>query len=134
MTDSRRRTPFIKMPDKRPGEGTGLPERWSNSKAALVGYLTGKAITSPRIAAILNDGTDPKTIRKMWKYWRLPTPAGKSRHTETFIVSFDGRQREGICASAKALGIEPEEFIRRVAYYASHDNLYQNIVDDRPLD
>ena len=130
-----RKTPFVRIDNRPRDRATGeFAEKFSNAKCALVGYLTGKGLTSRRISKILNDGTKPSTIRKMWNYWKLPALKIEGRGMEEICVPFSSRERESICSAAESLNITPETFIRRVAYFVARDNMYDAVIDEREVD
>lgn len=104
-------------------------EKWTNAKAAIIGYYVGKGMVSTRIARTLDDGTSSQDIRQMCASWRLPTINGQ-RRIETIAVPFTARQRETIFKSAEAIGIPVETYIQNISYLAAKDDLYNAIVDE----
>ncbi len=132
MKRQHRRTPFVKLrKSSRTRNNIGFDEQFSNTKSAIIGYLTGKGFTSIRIAKLLDDGTKAATIRKMWERWNLPTNHTAGRSMEAISVPMAARERELVCKSAEKIGITPEEFIRKVAYYTARDDMFNAVVDDR---
>lgn len=105
-------------------------KRWSNAKAAHVGFWTGKGRSSREIAEILADGTSGHTIRRQWYLWRLPSH-GRAQKLVFVNVPMSYQDRQAINRRAKRMGITPEEFIRRVSLCAALDDLYQAVTDGR---
>ena len=105
-------------------------KRWSQSKAAHVGFWTGKGRSSREIAEILADGPTGHTIRRQWYNWRLPSH-GRAQKLVFFNVPMSYHDRRVINRRAKKIGIPPEEFIRRVSLCAAMDDLYQAVTDGR---
>lgn len=108
-----------------------IVERWTNAKSALVAYLTGKGHTSVQIAEMLNDGTRPETIRRMWKLWELPLDSTGGRHRATVPVPLFAHERVALAILAKKVGVSPEEFLRRISICVISDDLYGAVTDGR---
>lgn len=106
-------------------------ERWTNAKAALVAYWTAKGHTSVRIAEMLGDGTRPETIRRMWRLWVLPLDSTGGRHRATVPVPLFTHERVALATHAKKIGLEPEEYLRRISICVISDNLYSAVTDGR---
>lgn len=103
--------------------------QFSNEKAARIGYLTGRGLDSIKIALDLNDDTTPATVRRMWKHWGLVE--GTGRAVVEVPVPLEAAHRRKLERQANILGIEPSEFIRRIAICAVEDDLYQAVTDGR---
>lgn len=102
--------------------------KWANAKAARVGYLLGQGFNSPTIARQLDDGTKPALIRQMAHSWGLSLPQGRGNAT-SLTIHLDTRVRHKLERQADELGIQPAEFIRRIAVCAINDEMYDAIVD-----
>lgn len=103
-------------------------ERYTNAKAALIGFLHGLGQDSQQIAKQLDDGTMPETIRALIRAkYDLP----RSPLTATIWAAIDHTRRHKIKARAEVLGITPEEFARRVLMCVIDDDLYTAVIDGR---
>ena len=109
--------------------GQPLVERWTNAKAGYIGYLTGRGYSSSKIAKIVGDSTAPATVRGMWRRWGLPRPA--SRLHKIVPVEIAGAYHGKLSERAQAVGITPNEFLRRVIICVVVDDLYAAVVDDK---
>lgn len=107
--------------------------RWSVAKCAHVAFWTGKGRSSQEIADILADGTLSATIRHQWYHWKLPIY--RSRREKQAVaqvnVPMSYHDRLAISRAAKKVGIEPEEFLRRISLCAAGGDLYQAITAGR---
>lgn len=108
-----------------------FPERWTNSKAGIVGFMTGQGRTSTDIIDHLNDGTNAATVRALWKKWGLPIDKTGGRRRGNVPVSLTIQQRKILGKRAKLIGITPEEYLRRIATCAIEDDLYAAVTDGR---
>lgn len=110
---------------------TGLPlvERWTNAKAGYIGYLTGRGYTSVKIAKIMADGVNSATVRGMWRRWGLPRPTHRS--DRILPIEMTGTRLSLLSQRAKAVGLTPNEFARRVLVCVVTDDLYHAVVDDK---
>lgn len=106
----------------------GLRQRWPNSKVALIGFWVGKGRSSREIAELLNDGTLAGTIRRLGYRWNLPRHGRAQKHVHV-SVPMAYIQRGVINRRAKRLGLEPEAFIRNVAFRVAQDDLYHAVMD-----
>lgn len=104
-----------------------LIERWTNAKAAYVGFLLGQRKMTTEISRNLADGTSPETIRTMQRRWKLPRLGTKSGH----FIELTPVQLARLEAQAKALGVSPDEWARRVLVCAIEDKMYQAVTDGR---
>lgn len=93
--------------------GYAFIERWTNAKAAFIGWLLGRGYSSVAIAEVLDDGTDDATVREMARKWALRVP--KMRSDEVYlVVPVTVRQRANIQARAQQEGLGPEEWARQL--------------------
>ena len=94
----------------------------------LIGFLAGIGRSSVDIAADLADGTTPETIRAQWRRHGI---AARTKATQVPIEL--GRHHLGRLSDlAKARGIAPEEWLRRLAVAAIKDDLFDAVVDEAP--
>lgn len=103
------------------------PERWTNAKAATVGFWLGQHKSSVDVALILRDGTSAATIRALIRKWRLPMEEAR----RGFLVEVTPYKRKLLNRQAEKLGITPEEFLRRVCDCVIGDKLYEAVTDGR---
>lgn len=104
-------------------------ERWSNRTAFLVGFLTGRGYSAPQIAGVLDDGTLPGTVTKMWGHWHV----NGVRPTDevAIMVPLTDMQRSALGKRAAQHGLSMEEFARRILTCATMpSDLYDAIVPD----
>jgi hypothetical protein len=102
-------------------------ERWTNAKAAHCGFNLGMARNSVEVAEILGDGTSPETLRRMIKLWQLPV----DRANRGLLVRITSHKKRKLREKADSLGIEPEEFLRRIVECVVGDDLYDAVTDGR---
>lgn len=103
-----------------------LVERWTNAKAAFIGFYLGTGLPFTAVCEILKDGTSPETMRSRAYSWRLPV---KFRKTG-YLVSLTSQKQRMLRDQAAKRGMTPEEFLSRIASYAIRGDLYNAIVDD----
>lgn len=103
-----------------------LSERWTNAKAAWVGFCLGRGWNLMEISRELNDGTSPQTITSVLRWWKLPEKRIKGGF---FMVKLSSRRRALAIKQAEALGITPEEYLRRICDSAVAAGLYDAITD-----
>lgn len=104
-------------------------ERWTNSKAFLVGFLTGRGYSAPQIADTLGDGTRPGTVTKMWDHWKVR--GVKPSDDVALMVPMTSMQRAHLYARASQRGLSPEEYARRMLICASMPvDLYDAVVPE----
>lgn len=109
--------------------GVALVERWSNRTAFLVGFLTGRGYSAPQVADVLDDGTSPGTVTKMWQYWRIE--AVRPTDDVAIMVPLTSMQRSHLYNRAMQHGLSIEEYSRRVLTCATMPaDLYDAIVPD----
>lgn len=89
-------------------------ERWTNAKAALVGFLTGRGYSSDAIAAEV--GVQPGTIRKMWESWGMSPTDPHSAH---LVVPLTILQRAHIAARAAQRGMPIEKYVADMIVHGS---------------
>lgn len=106
-------------------------ETWSNAKCGYVGYLTGRGYMSKEIERILNDGTIAASIRGQWRRWGLPIAEMGGRRCSVMPIGISMQLRAKLSKRARAAGLSPDEWLRRVILCAVDDDLYRAIVDDR---
>lgn len=87
-------------------------ERWSNAKAFLVGFLTGRGYSADQIVDVLDDGTGSGTVRRMWEYWKVD--GVRPSDQVAIMVPLTSRQRAHIYARAQQRGLSIEEYARRM--------------------
>lgn len=102
--------------------------RWPNSKALLVGYLTGIGRTARAIAEHLADGTSSETIRAQWRRQGI---CDRREGTEV-RVALTTHELTRLHQLAADRGFEPDEWLRRVAAAAIRDDLFNAVVDETP--
>ncbi len=102
-----------------------LVERWSNSKAGHVGFHLGQMRSYPEISKILNDGTSADTLRSLAYKWRLPVKGRKSG----YIVSLSAKRCAQLIKQCEKRGIEPEEYLKRIADAVIKDDIFDAVVD-----
>lgn len=93
-------------------------EQWTNAKAALIGFLTGRGYSSVAIAEVLDDRTMPATIRLMQRKWALHS-AGYSGDAVVVTIPLSVRQRANLADRAAQHGLSIEEYSRRILVCAS---------------
>lgn len=109
--------------------GTGVfVERWTNAKAAMIGYLHGKRLNAREIADHLNDGTSDATIRAALRR-RYDLPANPS--SAAVIVDLNPVRKKTIEDRAKKLHCTPDEYARRIVVSVIDDDLYEAVIDGR---
>jgi hypothetical protein len=104
--------------------------KWPNQKALQVGYLTGRGHQSTDIAAFLNDGTSPETIRTMWQKSNLEL-IGKNRNVIYVPVKLTSYERKVLGKLANVRQISVEEWMRRVVLStAIPQDLFEAVVPE----
>jgi hypothetical protein len=98
--------------------GRQYVETWTNARAALIGFLTGRGYSSVAIAESMDDHTSPATIRDMQKKWQLHS-AGFSGDQVTVSIPLTVRQRANLADRAAQRGLSIEEYSRRMLICAS---------------
>lgn len=117
-------------PTTRQRGGHAFIETWTNARAALIGFLTGRGYSSIAIAEVIDDGTLPATIRLMQRKWSLHS-AGYSGDQVVLSIPLTSKQRANIAARAAQRGLSVEEYCRRVLVCASMPvDLYEAIVPE----
>lgn len=96
---------------------------WPNSKAAWMGYLLGIGMTAHAVASRID--STPGLVRQMRRQWELPAGGAK----RGVRIELDQAHRKLLEKRAKAQGIEPAEFLRRISICALQDDMYAAIVD-----
>jgi hypothetical protein len=110
--------------------GPPYEPKWSNYKALQVGFLTGRGHQSPDIAAYLNDGTTPETIRTMWVRSNLEL-IGKNRNVVYVPVKLTAYERKVLGKLANVRQISLEEWMRRVVLSAGiPQDIYDAVVPE----
>lgn len=104
--------------------------KWSNEKAAKVGFMLGQGFTAPAIARLLNDGTTADAVKRMRRYWGLADSSEGCNFIEVRIP-LNAERRADLSEQAQALGISPSEFVRRVLICVLDDDLYSAVNDGR---
>jgi hypothetical protein len=111
--------------------GIQFVEQWTNAKAALIGFLTGRGYSSGAIAEILDDGTMPETVRLMHKKWELHS-AGFSGDQVSITVCLTTQQRSRIEARAAQEGLSLEEWCKRFLVAGARElATFKTIVGDQ---
>ncbi|PWE55445.1 hypothetical protein DEM27_15425 [Metarhizobium album] len=108
-------------------KGYRLVERWTNGKAAHIGFWLGNHKTSGEVSKLLADGTSQETIRAMIRRWRLPMQESKSG----YVVKLDTYRKKLLIREASKRGITPEALLKRVADCVIGDRLYDAVLDDK---
>ena len=105
--------------------GIQFIERWTNAKAAFIGFLAGRGYSSAAIAEALGDGTTPATIRRLWRKWHLPKTRG------FVVVPMGIRERANTAARAAQHDLTIEEYCRRMLVRGSMPrDRYKDIVGE----
>lgn len=104
---------------------------WTNAKAGLVGFLTGRGYMSNEIEKILADGTSRETVRGLWRRWGLPIPQTGGRRCSIVPVALAMSTRAKLSERARKVGVTPDEWVRRVLLSAIDDDLYIAVTDGR---
>lgn len=126
MARARVRKPPMKRHHSERFRGANLfVERWSNAKAAHIGFHLGQCLPFTEVAKILNDGTSPETLRSRAYTWRLPVKGRKSG----VLVSLTPAKRALMMKQAAKLNITPEEFLKAICETVIRDDLYNAVVD-----
>jgi hypothetical protein len=102
-------------------------ERYSNAKCGFIGFYLGQAKTYVEVAEIIGDGTSSDTLRRMVALWKLPV----DRARRGFIVNMTTHKKRKLAAKCEQLGIEPEEYLRRIAEAVIGDDLYDAVTDGK---
>ena len=109
----------------------GAPQfepRWPNTKAIKVGWLAGRGNQSPDIAAILNDGTSPETIRTQLQRSQLEN-IGRNRNVVWVPIGFSVYERAVLGKRAAARHLTLEQWVRLVAVNAGiPEDIFEAIV------
>lgn len=103
-------------------------ERYSNAKCGHIGFHVARGRSSVEVSEILADGTSSATLRHLVKLWRLPGGFEKRGYA---FVQLSSHKRRLLREQSEELGIEPEEFLRRIAECVIGDRLYSAVVDGR---
>lgn len=99
--------------------GNAYIEKWTNARAAFIGFLLGRGYSSPVIAETLADGTSDATVRDMAKKWGLPS---WGRSSDCFmVIPMKQRDRATIAARAQQEGLSQEEWCRRMVVAGSRE-------------
>jgi len=110
--------------------GVSYVERWTNAKAGLIGFLTGRGYSSRAIADVLDDGTSPESVRSLQQKWSLHS-AGYSGDEVMIVVPLSGQQRSRLHAWAMRRGMSIEEYARRILICSSMPtDMYDAIVPE----
>jgi hypothetical protein len=107
-----------------------MAAKWSNDKAARIGFLLGQGFTAPAVARLLNDGTTPETIGYMRRVWGLVDNTSGCNFVE-LRIPLNAERRADLSDQANALMISPTEFVRRVLVCVLDDDLYSAVNDGR---
>lgn len=99
-------------------------EKWTNAKAALIGFYTGRGLSSHMIARALGDGTSAATVRRQWRLWGI----GKMRH-ESLEIPLSATDRAAIAKRAEAAKLPIEKWCQNVLRYVAKDDMYDAVVD-----
>lgn len=102
-------------------------ERWTNGKAATIGFWLGQHKSSTDVERILRDGTSSATVRAMIKKWRIPV----DQALRGTLVELKPYARKLLEKQAGKLGITPEVFLERICDCVIRDRLYDAVTDGR---
>lgn len=106
-----------------------FPPIWPNTKAIKVGWLSGRGNQSTDIAAILNDGTSPETIRLMLQRAELEA-IGRNRNVVYVPVRLTAYERRYLGRIAAKRGMILDQWMRDIVVHAGIPNdLYDAVVD-----
>ena len=93
------------------GGFSSFVEKWTNARAAMLGFLIGRGYSSVAVAEAIGDGVSDATVRHMAKKWGLPLWGKRS---DCFLViPIKERERATIHARAQQEGLSVEEYCRR---------------------
>lgn len=93
--------------------GVAFVERWTNARAGVIGFLTGRGNSSPAIAELLDDGTDAATIRRMWVLWNFEA-FGHEASAPIISVPLSKRDRAHLASAAVRAGLTIEAYCEQV--------------------
>ena len=93
--------------------GVAFVERWTNARAAVIGFLTGRGNSSVAIADTLGDDTDAATIRRMWALWDLEQ-FGHDGTDPLVVVPLKPRDRSHLAYAAARAGMTIEAYCEAV--------------------
>lgn len=110
--------------DRNAGQFTA---KWSNARAALIGYLHGKGWNGEDIARHLGDGTSGGTIRAAVQR-RYHLPAQPSR--ASVLVPMTLLRKSQLLAEAERRGLEPEELVGRILHMTIEGDLVGAVLDE----
>lgn len=102
-----------------------IVEKWTNAKAARIAYDLGRGYSSTFIARKLRDGTSASSIRRMIKLWRLP----KSKFKAIITSPVGFHTRKLIEKDARARGISPDEWTRKVLTAVAKDGIFDGVTE-----
>lgn len=94
--------------------GFSFVEKWTNSRAAMLGFFIGRGYSSAAVAEMISDDegkVSDATVRCMAKKWGLPL-WGK-RSDCYLVIPIKERERATIHARAQQEGLGDEEYCRR---------------------
>lgn len=104
-----------------------MTERWTNSKAATIGFWLGQHKSSIDVERILRDGTSSATVRAMIKKWAIPMDQAR----RGLLVEITPYARKLLEKQAVKVGVEPEVFLGRICDCVIRDRLYEAVTDGR---
>jgi len=91
--------------------GVAFVEKWTNARAAVIGFLTGRGYSSTAIAE--KTGDDPATIRRMWALWDLEQ-FGHDGSNPLILVPLKPRDRAHLAFAAGRAGMTVEAYCEAV--------------------
>lgn len=91
--------------------GAAFVERWTNARAGLIGFLTGRGNSSCAIAERLHD--NPATIRRMWSLWDL-SEYGHNGAEPQVVVPLNQRDRAHLAGAAASAGLTIEAYCEQI--------------------
>lgn len=101
--------------------------KWSNARAALIGYLHGKGWNGEEIARHLGDGTSSATIRAavQRRYHLPPQPSRASVNVPMKLL-----RKTHLMAEAERRGLDPEELASRILNMTIEGDLIGAVLDE----
>ncbi len=130
MTGARNQSKRRGMQPARVGAGH-FASHWSARKCGIVGFLSAQGKSAQEIADILADGTTAPEIRQRWREWGLPISRARGRRSRLMPCYMSANGAAIVSREASTKGLDPGEYIGRVAEAVARDRLYEAVLDDR---
>lgn len=91
--------------------GAAFVERWTNARAGVIGFLTGRGYSSCSIAERIDDR--PETVRRMWTLWDL-SAYGHDGRAPQVVVPLSQRDRAHLAGAAATAGLTIEAYCEQI--------------------